>query len=162
MLAHGAKYQSERVSQTLPYLSVISYVCNFAPFLIIFDKTYRAAKISNFFYFLKFQKNFFTLFSDMPTTSLQLLHPDISSHVGAYKEHTTRFSIPSHIHYTSVPRLDQELRHFLEIAYSRICRYFLSLTTSMLFLPSPSFNGNCYKIGTLHAREVCLGSLELS
>ena len=37
----------------------------------------------------------------------------------------------------------------------------LSLTTSMLFLPNPPYNGNCYKIGTRHAREVSLGSCKV-
>ena len=38
----------------------------------------------------------------------------------------------------------------------------VSLTATMQFLPPPPFNGNCYKIGTRHAKEGCLGSFELS
>ena len=36
------------------------------------------------------------------------------------------------------------------------------LPASMHFLPPPPSNGNCYKIGTRHARKVSLVSFELS
>ena len=38
---------------------------------------------------------------------------------------------------------------------------FCPLTASMQFLHPPPVNGNCYKIGTRHAREVSLGSCKV-
>ena len=58
MLAHGAKYQSERVSQTIPYLSVISYyLCaTLPPSSSSMTKPTGLSKNSNFFIFQFFKK----------------------------------------------------------------------------------------------------------
>ena len=55
---------------------------------------------------------------------------------------------------TSLACLVHKLRHFLEIAYSKIWRCLCPLTASMQFLPPPPSNGNCYNFRSRHAKNV--------
>ena len=69
MLAHGAKYQKRAhfTNNTLFIIYITLSVCNFAPFLTIFDKSYMSLQKFELFYFSTFSKNSFArTFSRMP------------------------------------------------------------------------------------------------